>query len=123
MAFVLTQDMAYVINGGDKPSKQFQFFIDLCCQAFNILRKNGNFLLSLFSLMMSSRICGLDIEAVKYIHRALMPGLSESEAMSQFTRMIEESLRSRFTKFNFFIHNLAQLRSEFRSNLNIVGLN
>ncbi|CAG2173180.1 unnamed protein product [Oppiella nova] len=110
VAFVLTQDMAYVINGGDKPSKQFQFFVDLCCQAFNILRKNANFLLSLFSLMMYSRISGLNVEAVKYIHRALMPGVTESEAMSQFTRMIEESLRSRFTKFNFFIHNLAQLR-------------
>ncbi|XP_054153731.1 phosphatidylinositol 4-phosphate 3-kinase C2 domain-containing subunit alpha-like [Oppia nitens] len=110
VAFVLTQDMAYVINGGDKPSKAFQFFVDLCCQSFNCLRRNANFLLSLFSLMMSSRISGLNTEAIRYIHKALMPGLSESEAMSQFTRMIEESLRSRFTKFNFFIHNLAQLR-------------
>jgi phosphatidylinositol-4-phosphate 3-kinase len=102
--------MAYVINCGDKPSKQFQFFIDLCCQAFNLLRKNGNFLLSLFELMLSSRICGLNSDAIKYIHKALMPSLNESEAIVQFTRMIEDSLRSRFTQFNFFIHNLAQLR-------------
>jgi phosphatidylinositol-4-phosphate 3-kinase len=39
-----------------------------------------------------------------------MPSLNESEAIVQFTRMIEDSLRSRFTQFNFFIHNLAQLR-------------
>lgn len=30
--FVLTSDMAYVINGGDKPSHKFQHFVDLCCQ-------------------------------------------------------------------------------------------
>ena len=108
--FVLTSDMAFVINGGDKPSKQFQSFGDLCCQAFNILRKNSGFLISLFSLMFYSKISGLHQDAVKYIHRALMPGLSEVEAMSQFTRMIEESLKSKFTQFNFFMHNLAQLR-------------
>jgi phosphatidylinositol-4-phosphate 3-kinase len=30
--FVLTSDMAYVINGGDKPNQKFQHFVDLCCQ-------------------------------------------------------------------------------------------
>lgn len=30
--FVLTSDMAYVINGGDKPSQKFQHFVDICCQ-------------------------------------------------------------------------------------------
>ena len=46
--FVLTSDMVYVINGGDRPSMQFQEFVDLCCQAFNIIRKHGNLLLTLF---------------------------------------------------------------------------
>ncbi|RWS31604.1 phosphatidylinositol 4-phosphate 3-kinase C2 domain-containing subunit alpha-like protein [Leptotrombidium deliense] len=108
--FVLTSDMAYVINGGDKPSKQFQYFIDYCCQAFNIIRRHTNLFLSLFSLMISSGIPGVTSEAVKYVHRALHPSLSEAEAMSEFTRMITESLKSKFTQFNFFIHNLAQLR-------------
>lgn len=30
--FVLTSDMAYVINGGDRPSQKFQHFVDICCQ-------------------------------------------------------------------------------------------
>lgn len=30
--------------------------------------------------------------------------------MSLFYRMIEESLKSKFVQFNFFIHNLAQLK-------------
>lgn len=49
--FVLTSDMAYVINGGDKPSEKFHHFVDLCCQAFNIVRKHGNLLLHLFGLV------------------------------------------------------------------------
>ncbi|RWS05589.1 phosphatidylinositol 4-phosphate 3-kinase C2 domain-containing subunit alpha-like protein [Dinothrombium tinctorium] len=108
--FVLTSDMAYVINGGDKPSKQFQYFIDSCCQAFNIIRRHANLFLSLFSLMISSGIPGVTSDAVKYVHKTLHPSLSEAEAMSEFTRMITESLKSRFTQLNFFIHNLAQLR-------------
>lgn len=52
--FVLTSDMAFVINGGDKPSSKFQNFVDICCKAFNIVRKNGDLLLHIFALMASS---------------------------------------------------------------------
>lgn len=108
--FVLTSDMAYVINGGVQPTKRFQNFIDLCCQAFNIIRKNRNIFLNLFSLMVSSGIPGVTIDAVGYVQKALLPGLSEAEATSHFTRMIEGSLKSWTTQFNFFMHNLAQMR-------------
>lgn len=49
--FVLTSDMVYVINGGDKPSTKFQHFVDTCVEAFNIVRKHGNLLLNLFGLV------------------------------------------------------------------------
>ena len=39
-----------------------------------------------------------------------MPEKSNAEAAAMFARMIEDSLRSWFTQFNFFLHNLAQLR-------------
>lgn len=108
--FVLTADMAYVINGGDRPSKKFQTFIELCTMGFNIIRRHRNLFLNLFSLMSSAKINGLDGDSVKYIDRMLMPDLSETEAMAKFTRLIDECLNSRATQVNFFIHNLAQLR-------------
>lgn len=108
--FVLTSDMAYVINGGDKPSKKFQYFIDLCCQAFNIIRSYKNIFFNLFTLMTSSGIPGMSANAVTYIEKALLPGMCEAEATAHFTHMIQDSLKSWFTQFNFFIHNLAQLR-------------
>ncbi|RZF46904.1 hypothetical protein LSTR_LSTR016080 [Laodelphax striatellus] len=108
--FVLTSDMAYVINGGDKPSVRFHHFVDLCCQAFNIVRKHGNLILNLFGLMASSGIPGVTVDAVRYVQRALMLDVSNPEAAATFARFIQSSLKSWFTQFNFFLHNLAQLR-------------
>eukprot|EP00095_Tigriopus_kingsejongensis_P002430 maker-scaffold855_size87859-snap-gene-0.14 protein:Tk02430 transcript:maker-scaffold855_size87859-snap-gene-0.14-mRNA-1 annotation:"phosphatidylinositol 4-phosphate 3-kinase c2 domain-containing subunit beta" len=115
--FVLTPDMVYVINGGDKPTQKFQDFMDLCCKGFNILRKNGTMLLNLLALMSSSGIRGLiSNDAVRYVQKALHPDLSPGEASQVFSRMIEESLKSyRFTQFNFYIHNIMQPASESNS--------
>ncbi|CAH1786121.1 unnamed protein product [Owenia fusiformis] len=106
--FVFTADMAYVINGGDKPSSMFQNFVDLCCNAFNIIRKNGNLFMTLLEMMADSGIPGVNHNAVEYVQKNLMPQSSDAEATAAFTRMIESSLNSVSTKFNFFIHNLAQ---------------
>ncbi|XP_024085910.1 phosphatidylinositol 4-phosphate 3-kinase C2 domain-containing subunit alpha isoform X2 [Cimex lectularius] len=108
--FVLTSDMAYVINGGDKPTARFHHFVDLCCQAFNIVRKESNIILNLFLLMAASGAGGLTIESVEYVQNALLPHLTDAEAAASFARMIQSSLKSWFTQFNFFLHNLSQLR-------------
>ncbi|XP_062616262.1 phosphatidylinositol 4-phosphate 3-kinase C2 domain-containing subunit alpha-like isoform X2 [Saccostrea cucullata] len=122
--FVLTSDMAFVINNGEKQSDKFQLFIDLCCQGFNILRRNANLFLNLFALvyfnirdqinigdeLSRSGIPGVTEGAARYIQRALLPGHTEAQATAMFTRMIEDSLKSVFTQFNFFIHNLGQMK-------------
>ncbi|XP_041074619.1 phosphatidylinositol 4-phosphate 3-kinase C2 domain-containing subunit alpha-like [Polyodon spathula] len=109
--FVLTSDMAYVINGGERPTRRFQLFVDLCCQAYNLIRKHTNLFLNLLSLMTSSGLPELtSAQDLKYVYDALQPQTTDSEATIFFTRLIESSLGSVATKFNFFIHNLAQLR-------------
>ena len=60
--------------------------------------------------MASSGIPGVTMDAVSYVQRALLPDLSSSEAAAYFSRLIEESLSSWFTQWNFFFHNLAQKR-------------
>ncbi|XP_050441435.1 phosphatidylinositol 4-phosphate 3-kinase C2 domain-containing subunit beta isoform X2 [Adelges cooleyi] len=114
--FVLTSDMVYVINGGDKPTIKFHHFVDVCVQAFNIVRKHGNLLLNIFGLMASSGIPGVTMDAVNYVQKALLPELSNPEAAASFARMIENSIKSRFTQFNFFLHNLAQMRFNSEQN-------
>uniref|UniRef100_A0A8C0AUL4 Phosphatidylinositol 4-phosphate 3-kinase C2 domain-containing subunit alpha n=1 Tax=Buteo japonicus TaxID=224669 RepID=A0A8C0AUL4_9AVES len=109
--FVLTSDMAYVINGGEKPTIRFQLFVDLCCQAYNLIRKRASLFLNLLSLMLSSGLPELSgVQDLKYVQDALQPQTTDAEATIFFTRLIESSLGSVATKFNFFIHNLAQLR-------------
>lgn len=60
--------------------------------------------------MTSSGISGVTMDAVSYVQKALLPGQTNPEAAATFARMIESSLKSWFTQFNFFLHNLAQLR-------------
>jgi len=62
------------------------------------------------SQMTSSGIPGVTVDAVSYVQKALLPGQTNPEAAATFARMIESSLKSWFTQFNFFLHNLAQMR-------------
>jgi phosphatidylinositol-4-phosphate 3-kinase len=92
-------------------TQQFHNFVDLCCQAFNFLRASGNLLLTLFSLMTSSGIPGVNKGAVEYVQHRLLLDLSNAEAAARFSQLIHESMDGKlFTQFNFFVHNLAQLR-------------
>merc|ERR1719220_2402788 len=76
-------------------TQRFHKFVDMCCKAFNILRASGNLLLTLFSVMTSSGIPGVNKGAVEYVQQ----------------RLIHESMDGKlFTQFNFFVHNLAQLK-------------
>ncbi|KAM6980094.1 phosphatidylinositol 4-phosphate 3-kinase C2 domain-containing subunit beta [Aplochiton taeniatus] len=109
--FVFTSDMAYVINGGDKPSSRFHDFVDLCCEAYNLIRKHAHLFLNMLGLMLSCGIPELsNLEDLKYVYDALRPHESEADATMYFTRLIESSLGSVATKLNFFIHNLAQMK-------------
>lgn len=60
--------------------------------------------------MISSGIPGVTMDAVHYVQKALLLEMSNPEAAATFARMIESSLKSKFTQFNFFLHNLSQLR-------------
>ena len=95
--FVLTSDMAYVINGGCTPTSRFQDFVDLCCRAFNIIRHHTNLFLNLLSLMLNSGIPYLSqTNDLKYVYDVLLPQATDLEATTIFTRQIESSLASRY---------------------------
>ncbi|XP_048481106.1 phosphatidylinositol 4-phosphate 3-kinase C2 domain-containing subunit alpha isoform X7 [Plutella xylostella] len=49
--FVLTHDMVYVMNGGDRPTQRFQHFVELCAAAFNVVRAHCAHLLDLLALV------------------------------------------------------------------------
>ena len=47
--FVLTPDFARVLGGKD--GEAFQHYRELCCKAYNVLRKHSNLFISLFTMM------------------------------------------------------------------------
>ncbi|XP_071809737.1 phosphatidylinositol 4-phosphate 3-kinase C2 domain-containing subunit beta-like isoform X3 [Asterias amurensis] len=107
-AFVLTPEMAYVINGGEKQSSRFQMFVDLCSEAFNLVRNHADTFFNLFGLMLNAGIGQLSKpEDLSHVQNALRPQASNTEATTWITRLIEASLGSKATQINFFIHNLA----------------
>lgn len=80
--FVLTSDMAYVINGGERPTSRFQLFVDLCCQSYNLMRKHSGLFLNLLSLVSPTSQCLLlvnnsDNEDVGFIDDFIRPSRAE----------------------------------------------
>ena len=47
--FVLTPEFLYVM--GKRKSPKYKRFVNICCKAFNILRKHANLFISLFSMV------------------------------------------------------------------------
>uniref|UniRef100_A0A1I7VGA5 Phosphatidylinositol-4-phosphate 3-kinase n=1 Tax=Loa loa TaxID=7209 RepID=A0A1I7VGA5_LOALO len=111
--FIFTSDMAYVINEGSPQSatSRYQQFVDNCCKAFNLLRKKYSLLVNLMKMMSCSGIAGMNLEAVNFVQSNLLLNLTDTQATVQFTRMIEESLKSKFPRLNFLAHTLVQMRA------------
>ncbi|XGW32621.1 hypothetical protein V3C99_017290 [Haemonchus contortus] len=109
--FVFTDEMYHVINGGNQQKESYQTFIDYCCQAFNYLRRNYTILANPLKMMACSDIAGMNVESLNFVEKNLMLELSETDAVIQFTQLINHSLKSAFPRINFFFHTLAQVMS------------
>lgn len=121
--FVFTKDFAYVISQGSKNFSQnesIREFIDLCCTAYHVLRKNAFVFINLFSLvsavtkidpaqMLSTGIPELQSDKdIEHLKDSLCLSKSDTEAKAFFTDLIWKSLASKATSVNFFVHNVAQ---------------
>jgi len=101
--FVLTPDFAFVMGG--KNSEDFQKFTELCCRAYNILRKHANMFINLFAMMLSTGIPELTRkEDIDYLRDAFSLDLDDTQAAKKFRDLIEESLATKTTQINNAIH-------------------
>jgi hypothetical protein len=106
--FVFTSEFVHVMGGTQ--SQMYQHFIDLCCVAYNIIRKNANVFICYLLMMLSAGLEQLQTKAdIQYVRDALPPYLSEDAAACLFIVLVKESLESKTTKILFFMHNLAHL--------------
>eukprot|EP00045_Choanoeca_perplexa_P018222 m.282513 g.282513 ORF g.282513 m.282513 type:complete len:1348 (-) comp17751_c0_seq1:4505-8548(-) len=106
--FVLTPDFVHVMDKRD--GKRFQQFVRISVQAYLVLRRHAQLIISLFAMMLSTGIPELRHEEdLSYLRMALnLDARSEQEAATAFEELIYECLnKSWTTQVNFLAHNLA----------------
>jgi len=104
--FVFTPVFAYVMGG--KESQEFSQFTELCCTAYNIVRKHANVFINLFAMMLSTGIPELKcVDDISYLRDALSMDLNDDRASEKFVALIHESLNTITTRANDWIHVLA----------------
>lgn len=105
--FVFTPDFAYVMGGKD--SQDFQKFLEICCNAYNILRKHASIFINLFAMMLSTGIPELQTsEDIEYLRDAFSLDFTEQQAAQKFRDLVYESLTTRTTQINNAIHLLVR---------------
>lgn len=104
--FLFTAEFQFMMGG--EHSTGYARFCQLCGFAYNILRANSDLFLSLFSLMLSAGIAGLSrFSDLHYLRTAFALDKTDEEAAEHFHSLIVQSLGTKRTRINNFIHIVA----------------
>ena len=101
--FVFTPQMAAVMGG--REGGPFRDFLELGKAAFNVLRRNGDLLITLFSLMVGCGIPELSTpDEVDWMRDALHYGKSDEEAGAVWAQLVDDCMKTKATQVNDMFH-------------------
>lgn len=104
--FVFTPQMADVMGG--PTGAPYREFVNLSKRAYNILRRSGDLLITLFSLMVGCGIPELeDIHEVDWLRTHLRFGLSDEESGAHYEKILSEALATRSRQVDDMFHMIA----------------
>ncbi|KAL4486333.1 hypothetical protein ABPG72_007119 [Tetrahymena utriculariae] len=104
--FVFTRVMEYVMLEEEEDYKAFERY---CCQAYNLIRKHGNFFINIFRMMLSAGMPELQRESdIEYLVETLQLNLSDQEAEQHFKKQIRIAREDKFKLFDNFIHEIVK---------------
>uniref|UniRef100_A0A6B2KYU8 phosphatidylinositol 3-kinase n=1 Tax=Arcella intermedia TaxID=1963864 RepID=A0A6B2KYU8_9EUKA len=104
--FVLTPEFVFVM--GDETGKDYMRFREISSKAYVIVRKFYRIFLILFHMMLSTGIPQLrSVEDIEYLRAVFNLDCNEEAAEEKWKMLIDESLRTKTTQINNFIHNIA----------------
>eukprot|EP01114_Cavostelium_apophysatum_P003947 TRINITY_DN1407_c1_g1_i1.p1 TRINITY_DN1407_c1_g1~~TRINITY_DN1407_c1_g1_i1.p1 ORF type:complete len:1234 (+),score=376.93 TRINITY_DN1407_c1_g1_i1:156-3857(+) len=101
--FVFTPQFAHILGGRGSP--MYQFFENTCCSAYNIVRKNSELFINLFSMMLSVGLPELQsVENIMFLRDQLYLDKPDDAASAHFKALIEESLTTKTQQLMDMVH-------------------
>ncbi|RNF26960.1 putative phosphatidylinositol 3-kinase 2 [Trypanosoma conorhini] len=101
--FIFTPMYAYMLGGQSSPI--YVYFVDLACHAYNVLRRFGGTLMTLFMLMLSTGIPELQkVEDIGWLRTVLLIDRSSEEATEHYKLQISLAMANFRALFNDYIH-------------------
>ncbi|ORC86378.1 phosphatidylinositol 3-kinase 2 [Trypanosoma theileri] len=101
--FIFTPMYAYMLGGQSSPI--YLYFVDVACQAFNVVRRFSSTLMIHFLLMLSTGIPELQkVEDIEWLRSVLLIGRTDEEAKEHYKIQISLAIANIRTLFNDYIH-------------------
>jgi hypothetical protein len=104
--FIFTPMYAYMMGGPNSPI--YAHFVDIACEAFNVIRRQTNLLITLFMLMLSTGIPELQRASdIMWLKTVLMQEATDDVAAKYYRVQIQAALENKRTLINDYIHIVA----------------